>query len=424
MCLRRAAPRAVVSSLLCYIAVSSSPPVNAARLTLDAVQTMAEERAPRLLVAREAIGVARAELAAADPSVPDNPQLELSAGPRLASEHIGVALDVALTQSVFLDGQRGARLAAAKKAVLAAEAEVQVARWSLHADLHQAFESALVARERVALQSEVEGFQRRLAEIARKKERAGEIAPLDARLTEIELIEARQDTLLAESEYRIACLRLAALVGWDAPDLLEPEGALEAPPLVALDALKARALEREPERRLKAALVTLARARLEAERRDAGVLPAFGIAFRHEGGIGAEPSISTVQGIVSLPLPFSQRNRGGIARARAELRQTEVEHAAHERLLLARVAELHAALAAAIERAAVFGEDIVPRVGESLTLLERGYAIGELELSETIVARERFVAARLDELDARAAALSARAELERLLGSDLEEVTR
>ena len=91
---------------------------------------------------------------------------------------------------------------------------------------------------------------------------------------------------------------------------------------------------------------------------------------------------------------------------------------------MARVAELHAALTSAIARAAAFESEILPRNAELLTLLERAYAVGELELGEAIVARERFVRVRIDALEAAQERLAARAELERLLGADLEEVAR
>lgn len=425
----RKAPRAVVASIVSRLALSlvstlAASAAHATPRTLDAIQALAAERAPRLLVAREAARVASAELVAADPSLPDNAVLELSLGPRASSAGLGVAFAAALTQSVFVDGQRAARVAAAKKAALAAEAEVVVAFWALHADLHEAFDRAVVARERAALLAEVEAFLARLADIAHKKAKAGEIATLDARLSEIALVEARQRTLAARTDYRLACLELTTLVGADLADPLEPDGALTPPPLPALAALRARALELEPELRVKVALVALAEARLAAARADAGVTPAFGLAVGHEGGLGAEPSVTTVQALVSLPLPFSQRNQGAIARARAELALSEAERAAREQVVAGRVTLLHAALAAAIARVAVFGADLVPRVGENLALLERGYALGELGLTDTLVARERFTVTRLDALDAEAASLSARAELERLLGADLEEVTK
>lgn len=408
----------VSSSLLC------SPAAHAARLDLDGLQALAETAAPRLVLARQAIGIARAELAAADPSFPDNPVLDLSIGPRVSGDGTGLALDATFLQAFYFDGQRGARRRAAREAVLAAEARVEVERWSLHADLHRAFDRALVARERVALETEVATFQTRLADIASKKAKAGEIAEVDARLAAVERIEARQHLVAAQADYLQACLQLATLVGWQRDEALEPEGALERPVAPPIEALRRHALEADPELRLKVAAVALAKARLDFETRAAGVLPAFGIAFGHETGLGAEPSVTTVQGVISLPLPTSNQNQAGIARARAELELARTERATYEQALVLRVAELHAALVSATERAAAFDSEILPRNAELLTLLERAYAIGELELGAAIVARERFVRVRIDALDAAHARLAARAELERLLGADLEEVAR
>jgi len=415
---------------LCSFIVTSTlflafvgPAAHAESLTFPAIEALAERQAPRLLLAAEQIGIARAELVLADPSVPDNPVLELAGGPRFSGDGTSFAIDVAFTQSVFVAGERGARIAAAKKAVLAAEAARVVERWSLHAELQATFDAALVARERTRLLTEVEGFQRKLAEIASKKAKAGEIAVFEARLSDVVLAEAQQSTLAAQQAYRAACLRLAGLVGWTAVTPLEPDGVLEAPLLPPLASLVARSQAAEPELLYKEALIVRARARLDAERRDAAIRPAFGVALGHEGGIGVEPSVTTLQGIVSLPLPFSQQNQGNIARARAELRLAEAERAAHSRALEFRIAEAHAALAAAIARSAAFGDQILPLVSENLALLERAFAVGEIGLADATFAREHFVKARLDALDAHAARLTARADLERLVGADLEEVT-
>lgn len=410
---RRAAPLVALCLSMSASAAAAEP------LSLDRLQGLADERAPSLLVARQMIELARAELAAAAPGVPENPTLELAAGPRLASEGTSFAFDATFTQSVFVGGERAARIAAAKKALLAAEAAYEVARWSLHAELHQTFDRALVARERVILTEEVEGFQRRLSDIASKKAKAGEIALIDARLTGVELAEARQHTLAARNEYRLACLRLATLIGWTGPEAPVPAGPLDTITLPALEDLLSRAREREPGRALKRAQIELARARLAAERRTATLNPAFGVNVGHEGGIGAEPSITTLQAIVSIPLPTSHKNQGNIARAKAELELAEVEATAHDGLIDNRIRELHAALASAIERAALFDEAILPRISESLIMLERAYAVGDLDLSRTILARERFVAARLDALAAQAEKLSVRAEFERLIGDEL-----
>lgn len=424
MRLRRAASLAALVVSSSFVPLSIAPVARAARLDLPALQALAEAQAPRLMLARQEIGLARAELAAADPSFPDNPVLDLAVGPRVSGDGTGLAVDATFLQAFFFDGQRGARRLAAKQAVLTAEARVEVARWSLHADLHRAFDRALVARERVTLEAEVADFQTRLADIASKKAKAGEIAEVDARLAAVERIEARQHLVAAQADYLQACLQLATLVGWQRDEALEPEGTLEQPTAPPLQALRRHALAADPELRLKSAAIALAEARLDFERRSAGVLPAFGLSVGHETGLGAEPSVTTVQGVLSLPLPTSNTNQAGVARARAELELARTERSTYQQELLARVAELHAALTSAIERAAAFESEILPRNAELLTLLERAYAVGELELGEAIVARERFVRVRLDALEAAQERLAARAELERLLGADLEEVAR
>lgn len=409
----------VLAALVCVApsALAADP-----QWTLEAALKAAMERSPDLAVAEQRIVVARAELATVGPALP-NPSLELEAGPRLGHDATALALDATFMQPLNLSGVRGARRRAGNAAIAAAEAARDALRWRIHADVHAAWDDAVIAGERERLFTEAERFQRELREVTRKRAKAGEDAPITTRLADVEVEEAQQATIGARAEVEDARFRLAELVGTTADDAPSPTGLATLPKVPELATLVAFARARDYELVALNAGVAASRARIAVADSEGAVIPVVGVGIRHEGGLGVEPAVTAIVGVVSIPLPFSAENPGAVQKARAEAELAASEVAAAERRLEARVARARAAVIAADKRVTSFGETIVPRFAENLTLIQKAYAVGEMSLADALLARERFLRAQLDALGAKAAVLHARAELERLIGADLEEVT-
>lgn len=396
-------------------------PTSVESVDLAELLAYADEHAPALAVARSRAALGDAALAEASPLLPENPQLQVQAGPHVdVSGATDVDVSVTLTQRVPVSGARGASVAAADRFRELTEAEIEEVRWNVHCNVHAGYHAALVARERATLAALARGFQEGVLEIVKRQIAAGQSSPMNERLAEAEVAQARQQALAAEQAYLAARLDLAELSGWPAARPPVPEGALDAPHEVPpLETLIARAREHLPAFRTYDAAVREAEARTDAEERRAWPEPTIGVQVFHEGGVAAPPPAFGVQGIVSVPLPLWQRNQGGVARARADATIAQAQKASGESVLAAQIARNRSAVVSAAARVKSYGSDVLPRFDENLKLVRRAFDLGEVDLLEVSVARDRFFRIQLDALGAHADYFAALAALEKSVGVDL-----
>ena len=394
-------------------------PARGQSVSLDAILAYADRHAPALQVARERLGLGDAAIAGADPLLPDNPALSIGAGPRMTGDGTHTDLTASLSQRFEIAGERGLRLEAAERTRDRLQAELDEARWEVHRDVHAAFHRALVARERLTAADRLLAFQERLLDITRRRLRAGDVSPLAVRLAEGELSQTQVARIAAEQAHLRAKLELGALAGWPATHPPEPAGELDEP----RDPPDATALA-EVARRHQPRLRTLHAARIEADARsrsadrDAWPEPALGVQVTREGApAGLEETI--VLGTVSLPIPLFQRNQGARATAQAEARIADAERAAFGSQLLNRLEQNRTAVVAAAARVNTYGREILPTFEENLRLIQRAFELGEIDILQVSVARERFLRIQTDALDAYTDYFQAVADLEASIGTDL-----
>ena len=122
---------------------------------------------------------------------------------------------------------------------------------------------------------------------------------------------------------------------------------------------------------------------------------------------------------LGVTLPLWRRNAGERARARVDENVVRAEERAAERALRSRIAEAHSALDFAARRVALFAAEVRPSLADSLALLQRAFDAGELPLLLVATARERFLRARGDALEAYADYYRALAELDFAMGAEL-----
>jgi cobalt-zinc-cadmium efflux system outer membrane protein len=182
----------------------------------------------------------------------------------------------------------------------------------------------------------------------------------------------------------------------------------------------ALALERHPAFRTRALAVAEAESRARLEAREAWPEPVVGLAYGREGE--SEAGVDVWLATLSLPIPLWDANRGDRARAGAELEVAWAEEAALHRQWTARLGRAALAVDMAAERVAIFGADVLPVVEQNLALIQRAYELGELDIHAVSQTRERLLDSQIRALDARADYVRALAELEALLGTEVERV--
>lgn len=247
-----------------------------------------------------------------------------------------------------------------------------------------------------------------LADLAQTLTEAGELAPTDARLLRIEVMQRQLEQVQSQhdaSRQRRALLREMGLRP-DTPITLQttlPER-IEMP----LSAYAER-MTQHPHVRSAAAGHALAELRLEREIRKQYPDLTIGPTFENEDGQ------SRVGLGLGLPLPLWNANRGGIAEAQAErdVAQAEVEGA--YQFAVAEYADAQARWRAAVEMAQATRENLQPLVEAQVVEAKALLEIGEVDVLLLYEALSAVVKTRLQVIDTAGEEAAAMLDLKELL---------
>ena len=388
-------------------------------LTLEQAYRLAEEAHPSVKTARSRLAAGRAEVREANAFLWNNPSVSVGGTRRTAPEPAAGSRrfgewSMGASQAFETGGQPGYRRAAAAAARDALAFAVTDARRRLFAEVSERFYDVLSLQRRVALEAESLRIAEEASALAQKRLRAGEDSRLDANLARIEAERVRNQAAAAREELVRARGDLAALLGLPIAELPQAEGELDAGP-----APRADFIERIGERAdLLAAqrAVEAARRRVELERAERWPDVTVGLVGGREGpSLGRESFVGLG---VSLPLPIFRRNEAGIAQALAELTQVQSEYRAALAAARAEVGALlerYALLQARVRR---LRAEVIPTLDENLALSRRARQVGEIGVTQLLVASRQVLDARRDlleaqtELRAAASALAAATALE------------
>ncbi len=418
-------PRTVCASLLAIASLGAAGPPRADaeqpnEVSLHTILDYADRHSPLLAVARARSQLSEAEVTAASVLLPDNPEIEIGAGPKFGPTSLGLEIEVSLVQSIEIAGQRGLRIDAANSEIDVARLRLEDAKWRVHRLVHEAFHNALLARERAAAAARVLEFATRLEQITMRRLEAGEVSQVQVRLAKGELAQARQARVAADGAAHLARLRLAEVAGWPADSPPDVAGHLDeprrAPPLAHL---MTEASQHNRQLEVGKGEVTAAQARVTLTDREAWPSPSLGLAYAHERDPGAAQGVHIGMVTLGLPLPLWNRNQGERARASAGLTVARAEQDAALALIAVRLVEARAVVEVAAQRIEAFGSEIIPAFAGNLSLLERAFELGEIDLLQVMVARGRFLEIERDALAAYEDYFSAIAQLEELLGAEV-----
>ena len=302
-----------------------------AHLTLDDALRIATERNPNLAAARNTVEIAEAQRIDArlrpNPAVSfeseNYPLFEPARPGFLNNQQLTVRVD----QELELAGRRGLRTEVADTAISAAEAAFLDQRRRLEFDVRRAYFGIVLAK------ADLDVAQAALAEIDnvirlnRARYEQGEISGGELRRIQVERLKFVDDLFAAQLALRNARSGLLAL--FNAPDLSIDFDVVETlnaatssvqPPTATplpLDApsLRTQALALRPD--LLAAQRQVQRADTETRLQRALRTPNITVGGGYQRNFGVDAVVFGV----TVPLPLSNRNQGGVARAEAERRQ-------------------------------------------------------------------------------------------------------
>lgn len=384
-------------------------------MTLDDALVLASRHSPHLAAAR-----ARAEAARTAASVSGrvpNPAVEgRLENWRFASDlpaDLRVDAFLVLAQPIELGGKRGARRALADSETAMSDATVQQVRQAVLSAVASRFLDAVRWKGIVAILSLQQDEMRDVAETVRRRVREGYAAEGDQGKFEAELARVDNQFLRAQLELQRALLDLAALMGSDAPlspdHLADPPSPEPPSPFADLASL----VERRPD-------VAVARARLDRARQASALERALAAPdLTLSGGYKRTGGVNTGVAALAVPLPWSDRNQAGVARAAGEERAAALELEATRRSAGADVEATRRAAAALGARAAATETDLVAPAD-----LARGAAIaafreGAGDMLRLVDAERVYAEARKDALELKLDAVLATVRARLALGEEL-----
>lgn len=401
------------------------------RLTLSDARTRGVRANPDLVAARLDTAVALGELRQAR-IIRFNPSADVLAKPT------GEELEAGLSQEIEVFGQRGARISAAKAGAERANASVADVTRLIVGQVDRTFYRLAAVTQRAKLSDEVLALNERLADVAGRQQREGEISRLDYNLVLVELGRARARSLAARREREGLTIELGRLVGLPRgtpmsvvdsfptlKDSVHSDNAGRKPSTDAfatldLDSLTAHALRRRPDLRERAAAVRQSNTLVSLSRREALPNPVLRGVFEQPTRGGP----STIRPGIGLSLPFLNRSQGEREALRAAARRAELEQAALVAVVRAEVATALTAYRSATAEAQVLETTVIASARQNRALGEIAYREGKVGLPVLLLIQNQAIDAELEYWSAWQEAREALANLAEATAQNIEGLLR
>lgn len=384
-------------------------------LTMEEALSIAEERSPRVRVARAAREAASAYATLGTQTRVRNPVVAVRAmvgqpdAPAATySALVGMPFDLSQRRAVW---RREALLLADR-----ADADLLAAQNDARAEARLAFIALYVAEARVAVQENREAVSRGIVARVEAQLEAEASTAYELSLAERELAEAEADVLAARVDLESARGQLRQALDLD--PLVVPRVVAPELPTMPEGLSLERAVElAERQRREPMALRALAdRYRTSERRLRAEVVdPLFvGVEFEAQGNRSTQSTVGASVGF-NLPVVFTNRGERHVALATADA--TDVESEVVERTIAREAATAYRMLEQHVLELGAIDTRAVPAAERAVELTEARLAAGAVDLFQVLSNRRDLFALRAHRLDVLKSAWLARIALDRAIGS-------
>lgn len=372
-----------------------------ARLSLEDAVRLARERNPVLAAARNSIEIA--ETRRIDARVRPNPAVTFESGsyPLFQSSRPAFLSNQELTlrfdQEIELAGRRNLRTQAAEVGVTSVEASFRDQQRRLDLDVRRSYFGVVLAKADLEVAQVALEEIDRVISLNRARNEQGEISGVEVRRIQVERLKFVDDLFNAQLALRNARSTLLALlnapdlgVEFDVTEALAPTPSpgipAAAPPAPQLDlaSLRTQALAQRPD--LQAAQRDVQRADTETLLQRALRTPNITVG----GGYRRDFGSNAIVFAVTVPLPLSNRNQGGVARAEAERREAQnLAAAAATSVLLDVQQAINAAQVSQARVQYIEREYLIP-ARESRDIVLASYRLGSTNLIDFLDAQRAF----------------------------------
>lgn len=328
----------------------------------------------------------------------------------------GSETTIQLSQVIQLAGKRSKRTRVAALERDLASWDYEAKRLDVVTEGTKAFVGLLAAQEQLALTEELVRLAQEVFDTVSARVQAGKVSPIEETKAGVALAKSRIERGRADRRLASSRKRLAATWGSTSPTFEKVVGKLdEVKPIPSIEQL-AKRVSGNPDIARWSEEIEQRRAVLELEQ--ALRIPDLTLG----GGIrrlNATNDDTYVFGL-SIPLPFFNRNQGGILEARYELARGESEQSLAFTRVNEELAEAYRELSSAFMEATSLKEKVLPGAKKSFEATAEGYRQGKFGFLDVLDAQRTFFEARREYIGALAAYHIAAAEVERSVGISLE----
>ncbi len=320
-----------------------------------------------------------------------------------------------LGQLVELGGKRQARVNEAAAGRSVAEWAYQVRRVEVLKNTTQAFVEVLAAQRQVQLAEETAALAEKVTPMTQKRVEAGKANAVEVMRSKVAVASAKIESEQAKRTLATARINLAVQWGAQTADFDSVKGDLEGIKAVPKFSTLVQLIQSNPE---------IARWSAERDRRYAALAKQKSLAkpdITVSAGprmLGKAADVSFVVGF-SIPLPFKNKNQGGIAEAEAEIAKTDSERKTSEMNVYAQLSAAYQVLLRATTEVELLNKDVLPGAKEAEEAVMQGYEAGRFTQLEILDARRTLIQARNQHLRALTDYHQAQAEIAALTAAPI-----
>ena len=344
----------------------------------------------QIAAARKGLGIAEADRIKASLLLPSNPKFSSRVGSRNTPESRHTDYMFSLSQELQVYGQRGKRMKVSNKKIERVGFEIANVERTVIAKTKTSFYEVLTAREILTLRENVNSIFERLWNATRERYNAGAIAALELNSIKISYGQARQQRLVAKNSYQKSLLNLKLLLGKPGEEELNIEGKLYSKKLlISMEDLLVSAYGKRPD--LKAVETEKERASQEISLRKVEIIPnprVLGFFSREEG------DDDIVGGQLTISIPLWDRKQSELKKARTARDKADI-NIKYKQLEIQKEVEIaFKTFMAAKEGIAIYTDEIMPQVDESLNLNEISYRDGNTSFIEFLTMQKTLLETR------------------------------
>ncbi len=370
-------------------------------LSVERLIENAGSRRADLLAARQRLVIAEGRLLQA--GLRPNPVLNTEYGsPRFLGGESEYDFSAEVAQPFELGGKRGKRRTVAELELQQVRAEIAAIERNIAVEIRREYARAISAARQLDVLERLLVADAELVRVTEARLNEGDVAPLDLNLVKVESERLKIQRIEARNELETALLRIRTLIGSDVSEPLRLAPQSDRPPRLdmGLSELTQKALSDRSD--LQAARIgeRLGTAKLDLARAQAApdVTPsvrfsrtkAFTDLPTSAGGSIFNRRENELTFGVSIDLPVSNRNQGGIASAVGEQVQAVRTREFLEATIRRDVAVAYGQYRAAAEKLVLYTTQILPRAEANLQTVRAAYNAGEFSVFEVVNEQRRL----------------------------------